>query len=97
METLTAGLYTVRRNSSTNLKGYKDGVERVLLTAATTPQNAEGYLAIFGRNRQGLFDQQLKPGNKMGGFSIEDGLIADGQRADEYAVWAATMAIMGRN
>jgi len=96
-ETLTAGLYTVRRNSNTNLKGFKDGVEKVLLTTSTTPQNAEGYLAIFGRNRQGLFDNQLLTGNKMGGFSIEDGLIPDGKRADEAAVWTETMAIMGRN
>ncbi len=95
-EALTKGLYTVRRSSGTNLKGFKNGVEKAYLTTATTPGNSLSDLAVFARNRQGFSAARMLTPNKMGGFCVEDGLIADGDRADESRIWDETMAIMGR-
>lgn len=95
-EALAPGLYTVRRSSNTNLKGFKDGVEKGSSTTLTTPNTPLGDLAIFGRNRQGLTSAQLPSPNKIGGFAIEDGMIPDAKRLEEAAVWANTMSILGR-
>jgi len=96
-ETLTAGLYTVRRASSTDLKIFKSGIEKGSNTTSTTPGNSYSDFGIFGRHHQGLWTARLPSPNRIGGFAIDDGLIADGKRAAEFDVWAETMAMLGRN